>query len=184
MGGAVDGATIGGGGQAGFLNTVSGDFGTVGGGRGNSSGLAAAATVGGGLDNVAVGTESFVGGGSGNTAGMDGATVGGGMGAETDRGPDRDLELEISQDASVQHMGPMAQDFHAAFGLGDDDTRITTVDPDGVALAAIQGVEGRERRGDPVLARAPGKNGNGDAGTPATGAVMSAWRMGTCPDEA
>ena len=38
------------------------------------------------------------------------------------------------------HMGPVAQDFHAAFGLGDGDTRITTVDADGVALAAIQGL--------------------------------------------
>ncbi|HEY5909166.1 MAG TPA: tail fiber domain-containing protein [Verrucomicrobiae bacterium] len=38
------------------------------------------------------------------------------------------------------HMGPMAQDFHAAFGLGTDDKHITTVDVDGVALAAIQGL--------------------------------------------
>jgi len=38
------------------------------------------------------------------------------------------------------HMGPMAQDFHAAFGLGGSDTTITSVDPDGVALAAIQGL--------------------------------------------
>ncbi|MBC8095150.1 MAG: tail fiber domain-containing protein, partial [Akkermansiaceae bacterium] len=39
-----------------------------------------------------------------------------------------------------RHMGPMAQDFHAAFGLGGSDTTITTVDSDGVALAAIQGL--------------------------------------------
>ena len=45
-----------------------------------------------------------------------------------------------SQDASIRHMGPMAQDFHAAFGLGESDTSITTVDADGVALAAIQGL--------------------------------------------
>jgi Skp family chaperone for outer membrane proteins len=37
-------------------------------------------------------------------------------------------------------MGPMAQDFHAAFGLGSDDKHIATVDADGVALAAIQGL--------------------------------------------
>ncbi len=37
-------------------------------------------------------------------------------------------------------MGPMAQDFHAAFGLGVSDKMIDTVDPDGVALAAIQGL--------------------------------------------
>lgn len=45
-----------------------------------------------------------------------------------------------SQDAAVRHLGPMAQDFKAAFGLGESDTGITTVDADGVALAAIQGL--------------------------------------------
>ena len=41
----------------------------------------------------------------------------------------------------VQHLGPMAQDFHAAFGLnGGDDKHIATVDEEGVALAAIQGL--------------------------------------------
>ena len=34
----------------------------------------------------------------------------------------------------------MAQDFHAAFGVGEDNKHITTVDEDGVALAAIQGL--------------------------------------------
>jgi hypothetical protein len=34
----------------------------------------------------------------------------------------------------------MAQDFHAAFGVGEDDTTISTVDAQGVALAAIQGL--------------------------------------------
>lgn len=46
-----------------------------------------------------------------------------------------------TEDAAIRHMGPMAQDFHAAFGLsGDDDKGITTIDADGVALAAIQGL--------------------------------------------
>ncbi|MBC8096261.1 MAG: tail fiber domain-containing protein [Akkermansiaceae bacterium] len=41
----------------------------------------------------------------------------------------------------VKHYGPTAQDFHAAFGLnGSDDKHIATVDADGVALAAIQGL--------------------------------------------
>ena len=34
----------------------------------------------------------------------------------------------------------MAQDFYAAFRVGEDDKGITTVDADGVALAAIQGL--------------------------------------------
>jgi hypothetical protein len=41
---------------------------------------------------------------------------------------------------TVRHLGPVAQDFHAAFALGDDDKHIATVDADGVALAAIQGL--------------------------------------------
>jgi trimeric autotransporter adhesin len=39
---------------------------------------------------------------------------------------------------SVLHIGPMAQDFKAAFGLGDSDKSIATVDADGVNMAAIQ----------------------------------------------
>jgi hypothetical protein len=45
-----------------------------------------------------------------------------------------------SQDTSIRHIGPMAQDFYAAFGVGEDDRHITTIDTDGVALAAIQGL--------------------------------------------
>ena len=44
-----------------------------------------------------------------------------------------------AQGANVRHVGPAAQDFHAAFGLGHSDRAITTVDADGVALAAIKG---------------------------------------------
>lgn len=43
-------------------------------------------------------------------------------------------------EAGVTHMGPVAQDFRAAFGLGTDDKSIVSVDADGVALAAIQGL--------------------------------------------
>src|SRR6516164_6302622 len=40
-----------------------------------------------------------------------------------------------------EHIGPMAQDFHVAFGLnGADDKHIADVDEGGVALAAIQGL--------------------------------------------
>ena len=45
-----------------------------------------------------------------------------------------------AQDKQYRHMGPMAQDFRAAFGLGEDERHISTVDADGVALAAIQGL--------------------------------------------
>ena len=43
-----------------------------------------------------------------------------------------------AQDPSIGHMGPIARDFYGAFGLGEDDKHIATVDADGVALAAIQ----------------------------------------------
>ncbi|MEY3480418.1 MAG: hypothetical protein RIQ71_1193 [Verrucomicrobiota bacterium] len=39
-----------------------------------------------------------------------------------------------------RHVGPTAQDFRAAFGLGDNDKTISTIDPSGIALAAIQGL--------------------------------------------
>jgi hypothetical protein len=41
---------------------------------------------------------------------------------------------------AIKHIGPVAQDFYAAFGLGRDDKSIGTVDEGGVALAAIQGL--------------------------------------------
>ncbi len=43
-------------------------------------------------------------------------------------------------DAPVRHMGPMAQDFYKAYSLGHDEKGISTLDADGVALAAIQGL--------------------------------------------
>jgi hypothetical protein len=51
------------------------------------------------------------------------------------------------EDQRFRHMGPMAQDFYAAYHLGANDTHIVTVDAEGVALAAIQGLyaELRER---------------------------------------
>ena len=39
---------------------------------------------------------------------------------------------------SVSHIGPMAQDFTAAFGVGEDEKRIYAIDTAGVAFAAIQ----------------------------------------------
>jgi endosialidase-like protein len=41
---------------------------------------------------------------------------------------------------TARHLGPMAQDFAAAFDLGADDRHIFPLDAGGVALAAIQGL--------------------------------------------
>lgn len=38
----------------------------------------------------------------------------------------------------IRHLGPMAQDFYAAFGLGDSDRHIHQIDSSGVAFVAIQ----------------------------------------------
>lgn len=43
------------------------------------------------------------------------------------------------------HIGPMAQDFHTAFGLGKSNTGISTLDTSGVALASIQALELRNQ---------------------------------------
>jgi hypothetical protein len=45
-----------------------------------------------------------------------------------------------TQDKSIRHIGPIAQDFHAAFGYGEDERHIAEVDEGGIALAAIQGL--------------------------------------------
>lgn len=104
--GGVYGATISGGGQAGYPNAVTNIFSTIGGGRGNTvsggtgtvgggafnSTTGVGATIGGGIANVASGTGAFVGGGgyngitvsgitvSGNTAAGDASVIGGGYG--------------------------------------------------------------------------------------------------------
>jgi len=47
-------------------------------------------------------------------------------------------EWSYTAEHGVRHVGPMAQDFYAAFGVGEDDRHITSIDEDGVALAAIK----------------------------------------------
>jgi trimeric autotransporter adhesin len=46
-------------------------------------------------------------------------------------------------DRSTLHIGPMAQDWHRAFGFTHDDTTINMSDFDGVNLAAIKALEAR-----------------------------------------
>ncbi len=253
----VTGATIAGGGLTGYVNSVTADFGTVGGGFKNTSGYASGvaaggvntasgdySTVAGGYGNTASRDQSAVAGGHGNTASGSSSTVSGGYGntasgdysmvaggygntasgdfsfaggyaaaannygsfvwcseygaACTSKGintftvsaggglylysgpngqgcilssnsgswacsSDRNLknnivpidsrsvlervaQMPISQwsmkadTAGHKHIGPMAQDFYAAFGLGDTDKYIAQGDAQGVALASIQGL--------------------------------------------
>jgi trimeric autotransporter adhesin len=48
---------------------------------------------------------------------------------------------------TLRHIGPMAQDFYATFNVGMDDKHISMVDADGVALAAIQGLNDKLESG-------------------------------------
>ncbi len=43
-----------------------------------------------------------------------------------------------TQDPAITHIGPVAQDFYAAFNVGMDSTAISSIDPAGIALAAIK----------------------------------------------
>ncbi len=102
---------------------------------------------------------SAVNGSGTPTAGVTLASGGGSWSTISDRNAKRDFEAvdkrELldrlarvpiatwryrTQDASIRHIGPVAQDFHAAFDVGEDDKRIATIDADGVALGAIQGL--------------------------------------------
>ncbi len=212
------GATVAGGGDIGAANSVSANFGTIGGGLGNTvSGLTGSIMGGlnntvsgqrgsvlGGEGNLAAGNHSLAGGrraranhtgalvladsnnfeftstaanelsvravggarivsainGSGTpTAGVVLAAGGGAWSSLSDRNAkhafadvDRrqllhtlaDVPIQTwqynSQPDGIRHIGPTAQDFHRAFGVGEDPTRISTVDADGVALAAVQGL--------------------------------------------
>ena len=53
-----------------------------------------------------------------------------------------------SDDPSVRHMGPMAQDFYAGFSLGTTDKAYSPVDATGVSFAAIQALYDRMREQD------------------------------------
>jgi hypothetical protein len=48
-----------------------------------------------------------------------------------------------NEDANNRHIGPMAQDFRASFGLGLDEKTISPSDTIGVSLSAIQGLHGQ-----------------------------------------
>jgi hypothetical protein len=76
----------------------------------------------------------------------------------------RVLALPISQwsykaeEGKTRHMGPMAEDFFAAFGLGQGERTISMVDSDGVALAAIQGLYSLLQEKDSQIARVGQEN--------------------------
>jgi len=56
-----------------------------------------------------------------------------------------------SENASVTHIGPVAQDFFGLFKTGGSDTSISTIDPSGVALIGIQALSLRQASTSDVL---------------------------------
>lgn len=50
-----------------------------------------------------------------------------------------------AQAPTIRHVGPTAQDFKAAFGLGETERQISSIDADGIALAAAKALEARTR---------------------------------------
>ena len=54
--------------------------------------------------------------------------------------PVQSWNYKWESDTNTPHMGPMAQAFKAAFYPGRDDKSISTLEFDGVELAAIQGL--------------------------------------------
>ncbi len=58
-------------------------------------------------------------------------------------------ELPISmwsyrtEDTTIRHIGPMAQDFRRIFAIGNDEVSISTVDSDGISFAAIKALDER-----------------------------------------
>ncbi len=58
----------------------------------------------------------------------------------------------FKNDPATRHIGPMAQDFYAAFGMGADDKHIGSLDAEGVALAAIQGLYAELKDRDVTIA--------------------------------
>ncbi len=57
-----------------------------------------------------------------------------------------------ADETGARHVGPMAQDFHAAFGLGTNDTTLAPRDVAGIALAAVKELQEIVREKDEELA--------------------------------
>jgi hypothetical protein len=63
-----------------------------------------------------------------------------------------------SDDPRVRHLGPMAQDLYAAFGLGNTDRAYNPVDAHGIALAAIKALYQRVEAQDARIERLEQEN--------------------------
>ncbi len=62
-------------------------------------------------------------------------------------------EWSLKADPDSRHLGPVAEDFHQAFGLGRDPRHLSPADVAGVALAAVRGLQRLTDEGSAELAR-------------------------------
>lgn len=143
------GITIAGGGQAGNVNSVSNNFGTIGGGYGNTVSQTEAtvaggsqntasqtqATVGGGSQNTASGPGSTVAGGSQNSASGDYNAVGGGQSNVASGGENNAVAGGISNAIIPNDGGTIS----ASFIGGGDDNRINSFPNSDVSTATVGG---------------------------------------------
>src|SRR5204863_3999928 len=77
----------------------------------------------------------------------------------------------------VRHLGPVAEDFRAAFGIGNDSKSIATVDEEGVALAAVQGLYRLVQEKDQQIAARDEKIASLDAKSAEQHAKISSFEL-------
>ncbi|MCB0192559.1 MAG: tail fiber domain-containing protein [Anaerolineae bacterium] len=75
--------------------------------------------------------------------------------------------------ADIRHMGPMAQDFYAAFELGQDDRHISPLDTSGATLAAVQALYELSQEKDAQIAELEQQNEALEARLEALEAIVS-----------
>lgn len=67
-------------------------------------------------------------------------------------------EWEYKHDPHRRYFGPMAQDFHALFGLGNDDKTINTLDADGVLFLSVKGLAEELKERDKTIEELKARN--------------------------
>jgi hypothetical protein len=68
-----------------------------------------------------------------------------------------------ADESGARHMGPTAQEFYAAFGLGEDEYHIAPLDSNGVALAAIKELDRMVTERDARIVELEGENADLEA---------------------
>ncbi len=68
-----------------------------------------------------------------------------------------------TDESGARHMGPTAQDFFAAFGLGEDERHIGSLDINGVTLAAIKALDQQVQARDARIAELEQQNADLEA---------------------